>query len=67
MTKSALNSIEIPLPSHEMQVNIVALLDKAQSLINKRKEQIQACDELIKSEVVGTIINPILLKIIFFS
>ena len=33
----------------EIQQKIVTILDKAQSLIDKRKEQIEACDELVKS------------------
>ncbi len=49
LTKSALNSIEILLPELSEQNKIVVILDKAQSLIDKRKEQIETCDELVKS------------------
>ncbi len=46
---SILKEIEILLPEIAIQENIVKILDKAQSLIDKRKEQIEACDELVKS------------------
>ena len=39
----------IPVPNLEQQNYIANVLDKAQELIDKRKEQIEACDELIKS------------------
>lgn len=39
----------IPLFDFNIQKNISDALDKAQELIDKRKEQIAACDELIKS------------------
>lgn len=44
-----INEITIPLPSINIQKRISMVLDKAQELIDKRKEQIEACDELIKS------------------
>lgn len=40
---------DIIIPDLETQRKIVAALDKAQSLIDKRKAQIEALDELIKS------------------
>lgn len=49
LTKSALNKIEIPLPSPKTQKKIVEVLDKAQELIDARKEQIRLMDELIQS------------------
>jgi type I restriction enzyme S subunit len=49
LTKSALNKIEIPLPPLETQKKIVEVLDKAQGLIDARKEQIRLMDELIQS------------------
>ena len=42
----------IPLISLENQKKVVILLDQAQQLIDLRKEQIQACDELIKSQFI---------------
>lgn len=41
--------LEITVPAMSIQKKIVKALDKAQELIDKRKEQITACDELIKS------------------
>lgn len=49
LTKSALNSIEVLLPNLKEQDKIVNVLDKAKELIEKRKVQIEALDELIKS------------------
>lgn len=52
LTQSALNSIEILLPDKRLQSRIVTILDKAQELIDKRKEQIEALDELVKSKFI---------------
>ncbi|WP_346898394.1 restriction endonuclease subunit S [Clostridium sp. UBA7503] len=49
ITKGYFDAIEVPVPSLEIQQKIATILDKAQSLIDKRKEQIEACDELVKS------------------
>ncbi len=48
-TVTALKKLKIPLPPLTTQKKIVALLDGAQSLIDKRKAQIALLDELIKS------------------
>ncbi|AYE33798.1 restriction endonuclease subunit S [Clostridium septicum] len=51
---------EIILPTINVQIKIAKVLDKAQELIDKRKEQIQALDELTKSqfiEMFGTLKN----------
>lgn len=44
-----LTDAHIPLPSLETQKKIVRVLDKAQGLIDARKEQIRLMDELIQS------------------
>lgn len=44
-----LKKIKIPVPPMEIQEKIVQVLDQAQALIDKRKEQIQALDLLIES------------------
>lgn len=44
-----LKKIKIPVPSMEIQEKIVKVLDQAQALIDKRKEQIEALDQLIES------------------
>ncbi|GEQ15590.1 restriction endonuclease subunit S [Clostridium butyricum] len=59
LTKSALNSIEVLLPSLEKQEVIVGVLDKAQELIDKRKAQIEALDELVKSRFIEMFGDPI--------
>lgn len=46
--KSELDDIYIYLPDIVSQFKITSILDKAKELIDKRKEQIEACDELIK-------------------
>ena len=52
LTKSALNSIEILLPELNKQDKIVEILEKSKELMDKRKEQIEALDELVKSKFV---------------
>lgn len=60
--KSVLEDVLIPKYDISTQKMLANILDKAQYLIDLRKEQIQACDELIKSqfiEMFGTINNPV--------
>lgn len=47
--RSILESIKIPLLSLEEQIKVSNILDQAQELIDKRKAQIEALDELKKS------------------
>lgn len=49
ISKKYLEDVEIPLPTLETQKKIVEVLDKAQGLIDARKEQIRLMDELIQS------------------
>ncbi|QOR36359.1 restriction endonuclease subunit S [Clostridium sp. 'deep sea'] len=49
INKSILSDIKIPLPPLPTQKKIVEVLDKAQSLIDARKEQIRLLDELTQS------------------
>ena len=44
--------LEVIYPNVLEQKRILGVLNKAQQLIDKRKEQIQACDELIKSQFI---------------
>lgn len=44
-----LKKIKIPVPPMEIQEKIVKVLDQAQALIDKRKEQIEVLDQLIES------------------
>lgn len=62
LTKTALSNIEILLPELEKQNIIVEILDKAQNLIDKRKEQIAMLDELVKSQFIEMFGDPILNK-----
>ena len=62
ISATILKEIKIPLSSLEKQISIVNLLDKAQELINKRKEQIEALDELVKSKFIEMFGDPILNK-----
>lgn len=59
LTKFALNNIKIILPSLEMQKKVVEVLDKAQALIDARKEQIRLMDELIKSKFIEMFGDPV--------
>lgn len=54
-----LKQVVIPIPNKEVQDNIVRVLDKAQELIDKRKEQIEALDELVKSKFIEMFGDPI--------
>ena len=47
-----IDSLEIPLPHLETQKQIAATLDKVTDLINKRKQQLEKLDELVKSRFI---------------
>lgn len=49
ITKQYFDNILIPVPLFDQQVKIANILDQAQELIDKRKAQIKALDELIQS------------------
>ena len=49
---SHLKQIKVILPPRDVQKKIVEVLDKAQELIDKRKDQIKALDELVKSRFI---------------
>lgn len=59
LNKAKLNEVKIPWVNTSLQRKLVDILDKAQELIAKRKEQIQACDELIKSQFIEMFGDPI--------
>lgn len=54
-----LNTISILMPSLEKQKKIVQVLDKAQSLINKRKAQIEKLDKFIQSVFLEMFGDPV--------
>ena len=60
LNKSKLNDIKIPYCNIETQKKIVEVLDKAQELIYKRKEQIEALDELVKSRFIDMFGDPVI-------
>lgn len=49
----------IPVIDLSSQKKIVNVLDKAQGIINKRKEQIEALDELVKSQFIEMFGDPV--------
>ncbi len=59
LNKSKLNDIKIPYCNIETQKKIAEVLDKAQELIDKRKEQIEVLDELVKSRFIEMFGDPV--------
>ena len=54
-----LTEVFIPLPSLETQKRIAEVLDKAQALIDARKEQIRLMDELIQAQFIEMFGDPV--------
>lgn len=52
------NDLQVPLYERDKQDEIVAILDKLSSVIEKRKNEITALDELIKARFVEMFGNP---------
>lgn len=59
INKSIVSELEIPLQDLDAQHKIVEVLEKAQGLIDKRKEQIELLDELIQSRFLEMFGNPV--------
>ena len=59
LNKSALSKMLIPLPPLDIQKRIAAALDTANALIEKRKEQIEKLDLLIKSQFIEMFGDPV--------
>ncbi|MGO0992867.1 restriction endonuclease subunit S, partial [Clostridioides difficile] len=57
--KEDILNLEIPYCDVRTQEQIVKVLDKTQELIDKRKEQIEALDELVKSRFIEMFGNPV--------
>lgn len=53
-----LKNLKVDLPEMEAQKDISKVLDKAQELIDKRKEQIEVLDELVKSRFIDMFGTP---------
>lgn len=62
LSAASVKNFNIYLPNYEKQKEISRILDKAQQLIDKRKEQIEALDELVKSKFIEMFGDPILNK-----
>ncbi|WP_251861428.1 restriction endonuclease subunit S [Clostridium sp. Marseille-Q2269] len=60
LSVKTIQEIKINVPKVEVQQKIVNILDQAQYLIDKRKAQIEALDELAKSRVIEMFGDPIL-------
>lgn len=58
INKTKMGQIRIPICDIRKQDKIVSVLDKAQELIDKRKEQIEALDELVKSQFIEMFGDP---------
>ncbi len=56
---SVINEVEVPVPSMITQKRIAEINEKAQSLISKRKQQIEACDKLMKSKFIKMFGDPV--------
>lgn len=52
LNKTQFSNIQIKLPTIEEQNKIVANLDKVNEIIDKRKQQLQKLDELVKSRFI---------------
>ncbi|MGL5676294.1 MAG: restriction endonuclease subunit S [Cellulosilyticaceae bacterium] len=59
ITKGYFDAIPMPVPDLETQEKIAQILKKSQQLLNAREKQLQACDELIKSQFIEMFGDPI--------
>lgn len=59
LNKAKLNEIQIPLPPLDIQKKIADTLDKAQELIDKRKEQISALDKFLENLFLDMFGDPV--------
>lgn len=57
--KEQILNIEIPITEYKNQIKIINVLDKAQELIDKRKEQIEALNKLIKPKFIEMFGDPV--------
>lgn len=60
ITRIGLANVKINYPNIETQKKIVGVLDKTQELIDKRKEQIEVLDELVKSRFIEMFGDPVI-------
>lgn len=62
ISRKALENLLIPMPSFEEQVFISKILDKAQSLVERRKAQIESLDQLTQSVFLEMFGDPIIIS-----
>lgn len=55
-----INDTIVDIPSISEQAKIANVLDKAQALIDKRKDQLEELDKLVKSRFIGVFGDPVL-------
>ena len=71
ITRVGLEKVEFALPSLDMQRKIVSILDKTDSLIEKRRLQLEKLDDLIKARFVemfgDPVFNPYKLPMVFLG
>ena len=71
ITRVGLEKVEFALPSLDMQRKIVSILDKTDSLIEKRRLQLEKLDDLIKARFVemfgDPVSNPYKLPLVFLG
>ena len=60
LSAASVKEFVVPLPSLKMQERIISVMDKAKSLVTMKRQQIQACDELIKSQFIEMFGDPII-------
>lgn len=59
ITQEDLKKIQVPLPDLQTQQQIVAVLDKAQSIIDKRKDSLQLLDKLLRDTFLNMFGDPV--------
>jgi len=59
LSATSVKEFVVPLPSLKMQEKIISIMDKAKSLVTMRRQQIQGCDELIKSQFIEMFGDPV--------
>ncbi|HCL4437462.1 TPA: restriction endonuclease subunit S [Clostridium botulinum] len=60
LSAANVKQFKVYIPKYKIQLKIVNILDKVQSLIDKRKAQIEALDELVKSRFIEMFGDPVL-------
>ena len=60
ITRVSLSKVKVYYPNLEKQLTIVSILDKSKELIDKRKEQIEQLDELVKLRFIEMFGDPVI-------